>query len=118
MHEVGIMESALAAVRDEAAKHGATRVSRIVLRIGMLTGVDHEALRFAYEALTPATLADGAVLEIESVPARAHCAACAREFSVTQGFILQCPQCGEFCGDIRQGRELAIARLEFPESTS
>ena len=108
------MESALDAVRHEAAKHGATRVSRIVLRIGTLAGVDREALRFAYEALAPTSIANGALLEIESVPARARCNACAKEFGVTHGFIFQCPQCGEFCDDIRQGRELAIARLEFP----
>ena len=115
MHEVGIMESALDAIRHQAVKHGATRVSRIVLRIGTLAGVDHDALRFAYDALSPSSIAAGAVLEIESVPARAHCAACATEFGVERGFIFQCPQCGEYSGDIRAGRELGIARLEFPD---
>lgn len=114
MHEVGIMESTLDAIRHQAVKHGATRVSRIVLRIGTLAGVDQDALRFAYEALAPCTIAAGAVLEIETVPARAHCAACQTEFGVERGFIFQCPSCGEYSGDIRAGRELGIARLEFP----
>jgi hydrogenase nickel incorporation protein HypA/HybF len=114
MHEVGIMESALEAIRHQAVKHGATRVSRIVLRIGALAGVDPDALRFAYEALAPSSIAAGAELEIESVPARARCAACGTEFGVDRGFIFRCPQCGEYSGDIRAGRELGIARLEFP----
>jgi len=114
MHEVGIMQSALDAIRQQAVKHGATRVSRIVLRIGTLAGVDLDALRFAYEALAPGGPADGAVLEIESVPARAHCASCHTEFGAGRGFIFQCPQCGDYSGDIRAGRELGIARLEFP----
>jgi len=114
MHEVGIMESALDAIRHQAVKHGATRVSKIVLRIGTLAGVDQEALRFAYDALSPHSVAAGAVLEIETVPARAHCPNCGTEFGVERGFIFQCPQCGEYSGDIRAGKELGIARLEFP----
>jgi hydrogenase nickel incorporation protein HypA/HybF len=115
MHELGIMESALDAIRHQAVKHGASRVSRIVLRIGTLAGVDQDALRFAYEALAPTSIAAGAVLDIETVAARARCAACQTEFGVERGFIFQCPQCGEYSGDIRAGRELGIARLEFPD---
>ena len=114
MHELGIMESALAAVGQEAAKHGATRVSRIVLRIGALAGVDEDALRFAYEALAPTSIAVDAELEIERVPARAHCKACAKDFGAGQSYIFRCPFCGDYSGDIRAGRELGIARLEFP----
>lgn len=114
MHELGIMESALDSIRQEAAKHGATRVSRIVLRIGALAGVDHDALRFAYEALAPTSIAAGAELEIESVPTRAHCKACAKDFSAGKSYIFRCPLCGDYSGDIRAGRELGIARLEFP----
>jgi len=108
------MQSALDAIRHQAEKHSATRVSRIDLRIGTLAGVDHAALRFAYEALAPGSIAAGAELEIESVAARAHCAACGTEFGVERGFIFKCPHCGEYSGDIRAGRELGIARLEFP----
>ena len=108
------MESALDAIRHQAVKHGATHVSKIVLRVGALSGVDLEALRFAYEALAPHSVAAGAALEIESVPARAHCANCGMEFGVDRGFIFQCPKCGEYSGDIKAGKELGIARLEFP----
>ena len=108
------MESALDAIRHQAGKHGATRVSKIVLRVGALSGVDLDALRFAYEALAPHSIAADAVLEIESVSARAHCTNCRSEFGVERGFIFRCPGCGEYSGDIRAGKELGIARLEFP----
>lgn len=108
------MASTLDAIRQQAERHGAVRVSRIVLRIGTLSGVDHDALRFAYEALSSNTLAAGAVLDIETVAARAHCAQCATDFGAANNTLLQCPCCGAYSGDIRAGRELAIARLEFP----
>lgn len=107
------MESALDAIQHEAGKHGASGVTRIVLRIGTLAGVDCEALRFAYEALAPGSIAAGAELEIITVPARARCAPCGLEFDVEKGFIFQCPNCGEYSGNVLTGRELGIARLEF-----
>ncbi len=107
------MESALNAIRHQAIKHGATCVSRIVLRIGTLAGIDNDALRFAFEALAPNSIAAGASLEIETVQARACCGSCKTEFGVASGFIFQCPKCGEFSSDIRAGRELDIVRIDF-----
>lgn len=116
MHELGIMASALDAIQGQAARHGATRVTRIVLRVGALAGVDVDALRFAYEALAPGGPAAGATLEIEQVPARAWCRRCDAEFGADRGLVFQCPYCHEYSGEIRSGRELGIARLEFPSS--
>lgn len=89
------------------------------MRIGAISGVDAEALRFAFEACTAAadSIAAGAQLEIESVPARAHCRECAADFTIESGFIFQCPRCAAFSGDVRSGRELELARLEFSTST-
>ena len=113
MHEVGIMESALGAVLTEARSRAARRVHRIVLRIGTLSGVDGEALRFAFDAVAQGTMAADAALEIQDVPALAHCPACDVDFAVTAGFIFACPRCGNLSGDIRQGRELELSRIEM-----
>lgn len=113
MHEVGIIESALEVIRREARAHHATRVTRVVLRIGAISGVDVDALRFGFEACTPGSIAEGAALEIEGVPARAHCRHCAADFTIEGGFIFQCPRCAAFSGDVRSGRELELSRLEF-----
>lgn len=113
MHEVGIMTSALDAVLQQARTHGAHRVQRIVLRIGALSGVDAAALRFAFEAVVPGTPAAEAELEILDVPALAHCAACDTDFGVTSGFIFSCPRCGRLSGEVRQGRELELTRIEM-----
>lgn len=113
MHEVGIIESALEVIRREARAHHATRVTRVVMRIGAISGVDAEALRFGFEACTPGSIAEGAALEIETVAARAHCKHCATDFTIESGFIFQCPRCAAFSGDVRSGRELELARLEF-----
>ena len=117
LHELGIMESALATVQRYAADRSLRHVDRIVLRIGALSGVEPEALRFAFDIAARGTAAEGAVLDIESVPAAVYCPRCRREFEGAAGsFIFACPSCGEFCGEIRRGRELELSRLEFLQS--
>jgi hydrogenase nickel incorporation protein HypA/HybF len=113
MHELAVMESAMNAVLRQAQAHQASRVHRVVLRIGSLSGVEPESLRFAFDVVTRGTPADGATLEIDAVPARAVCRACAHEFGVESGFIFSCPQCGRLSGEIKQGRELELSRLEM-----
>lgn len=107
------MESALEVIRREADRHGARRVEHVTMRIGAISGVEPEALRFAFSAVTPGTVAEGAALSIDLVPARAHCAACAEDFTIDSGFIFACPRCSALSGDVRSGRELDLARLEF-----
>lgn len=114
MHELGIMESALTLAQRYAVEKNARRIERVVLRIGALAGVDPEALRFAFDVASRGTVAEGATLEIEPVAAAIFCLSCQKEFvGEDRSFIFTCPDCGDFCGDIRRGRELELSRLEF-----
>ena len=118
MHEVGIIESTLEVIRREAQRHGAAHVHRVVMRVGAISGAEPDALRFAFHAVTPGSIADGAELEIQVVPARVHCRDCQEDFVVEHGFIFQCPRCQAICGDIRSGRELELTQLEFSTPAS
>jgi hydrogenase nickel incorporation protein HypA/HybF len=111
MHELSIMQNALNQALREAGLAGATRVHEIRLRIGVLSGVVPDALRFAFEALVPGTAAHGAVLTIEEVPARFWCAVCHRDF-VSANFFAECPDCGATSGELRAGRELELSSME------
>jgi hydrogenase nickel incorporation protein HypA/HybF len=77
-----------------------------------LSGVVPEALEFAFEALAPGTVAEGARLAVENVPARFWCRRCAREFQADD-LLAVCPDCQEASGEIRAGRELELASLEI-----
>lgn len=114
MHELGIMESALSLVRQHATGNNARRVSRVVLRIGVLAGVEPDSLRFAFDVVSRGTVAEGAVFEIEPVSVVVYCPGCRQEFAgACDGFIFTCPTCGDLCGEIRRGRELELSRIEM-----
>jgi hydrogenase nickel incorporation protein HypA/HybF len=95
----------------EARQAGAVRVHEIRLRIGVLSGVVPDALRFAFEALTPGTSAEGALLTIDEIPARFWCVSCAREF-VSANLYSECPDCGAPSNELRAGRELELSAME------
>lgn len=113
MHELGIAESGLTAALQEMERHGASRILSLTLRIGDLAAVDPEAMRFAFESVILATPAAGASLTIEHVAAVAWCHHCSKAFTTNTGVFFECPDCGNYSGDLRNGREIELARLEL-----
>ena len=111
MHELSIMDSALRMAVQYAEEHQATRIHRITMRIGDVSGVAIEALTFAFEVLSPETQAEGVELIIERVPARCWCAQCGQEFEPTSP-IFECPRCGTLSRKLLQGREMELASME------
>ena len=112
MHELSIMESILDTAQTQAQANDARQIHRISLQIGDLSGIVPEALRFAFETCTANTIAAGATLEIEKMPAICHCQQCDRDFTPTD-WIYVCPECEQPSADIRQGRELKIIAIEI-----
>jgi hydrogenase nickel incorporation protein HypA/HybF len=112
MHEFSLMESALETAAQKTRAAGATQIHRLKLRVGKLSGVVPEALSSAFTALRPQTMAAGAELEIEEVPAVCWCADCAAEFEAAD-WKYECPRCHQPSGDLRRGKELELASLEI-----
>jgi hydrogenase nickel incorporation protein HypA/HybF len=111
VHEAGLAQTALEVAAEKARERGATRVHRLTLRVGDLSGVVPEALRFALEALSPGTPAEGAAFDIEVVPVECHCVMCDRPFCPAD-VVYACPACGGISPDVRQGHELELVSLE------
>lgn len=111
MHEVSIMTEALRMAEESARSAGARRIRKLRLRVGSLSGVVPDALRFAFDVVREKTLAAQAILEIETIAAICRCPACKNEFECAD-FISECPRCHNPGGDLRRGRELEIAAVD------
>jgi hydrogenase nickel incorporation protein HypA/HybF len=112
VHEVGIIQSALASAVQQAQSAGANRIHQLSMRVGAMTGVVPDALAFAFEVVRQGTLAAEAQLKIETVAATCWCAACEKEFA-SEDFLFQCPQCGLMSAELRHGRELELVSVEI-----
>jgi hydrogenase nickel incorporation protein HypA/HybF len=112
MHEVGIMQNVFEIAFAHLQKERATRIHRVRLRVGALSGVVPDALQFAFEALKENTPAAEASLEVDFLPVRLVCQSCGLEFGA-DAFAELCPTCGSPHSSVRQGRELDVVSLEI-----
>ncbi len=111
MHEMSLCESVLKILEDNAQSQGFKRVKTVWLEIGGLSGVELEAMRFSFDAVTRDTLADHARLEIIEVPGQAWCMQCSKSVVVKQRFDA-CPDCASYQLQVTGGDEMKIKELE------
>jgi hydrogenase nickel incorporation protein HypA/HybF len=107
MHELAITESILNQAIAEAGKQGATRIILIKVLIGEATSVVPDCLHFYFDDLRQGTPADGARLEIETVPVRLRCRQCHEDVAAFT------PACACAAGvEYVSGQELLIDCIE------
>ena len=111
MHEMSIAQSVLDIVLQESQNHKVNRVLSVTVKVGELSAVETESLRFCFDFLTKGTLAEGARLEIERVQVTCHCHKCGSNFTV-QELIFACPACKSSRVAMVSGRELSVESFE------
>lgn len=111
MHEMSLCESIVQILEENAQRQGFVRVKTVWLEIGNLSGVELEAMRFSFDAVTRGTLADRACLEIVEVAGKAWCLRCSKTVAVQQRFDA-CPDCGGYQLQVTAGEEMKIRELE------
>lgn len=111
MHELSLCRALLKLVEPIAQEHGAP-VSRVVLRIGPLSGAEPDLLRRAFPQAAAGTCAEGAVLELQSTPLRVRCLQCGAESAAAIN-CLACAACGATRTQLVGGDELDLLRVEL-----
>lgn len=111
MHEVTIAQGLIKMLEEETKKHGASRIKEVNVKVGELSNCVPDALLFAFETSTVGTVAEGAKLHIEHVPARGRCDNCDLEFEVESAIFL-CPRCNQITSEIVSGKELDLIDFE------
>jgi hydrogenase nickel incorporation protein HypA/HybF len=107
VHEMAITQSVVDAVCEHAAGR---RVHSVKLEVGALSAVVPDSMQFCFELATQGTVADGARLDVDLQPGRAHCRSCGDVFEL-RDLILLCP-CGSADVEVVAGRELRILSME------
>jgi hydrogenase nickel incorporation protein HypA/HybF len=111
MHEMSLAEGVLQLLEDAALKQEFSKVTAVWLEIGALSGVEVEAMKFCFDAVTRDSIADGARLEIVSLPGTGWCMECANTVPMTEVYG-ECPQCGSYQLQVTGGTEMRVKELE------
>jgi hydrogenase nickel incorporation protein HypA/HybF len=112
MHELSIAVSMIDQIIEESESRGGLDVEAVHMRLGVFSGVDKEALLFAYELACEGTPLHGSRLLIETVPLVIHCAVCQQNRTPPSVYQLSCPECQSPGQRILSGREIEVASLE------
>lgn len=107
MHELSIAQSVVDAVVERTRDR---QVTAVRLRVGRLSGVVPDALRFCFELATERTPLQGATLSIEEPAGLLHCRTCDSDAS-RDDLILLC-DCGSADVAVVAGRELDVVSVE------
>jgi hydrogenase nickel incorporation protein HypA/HybF len=112
MHELSIAGALVDQVREHAAKSGAARVTRISVRMGVLSGIA-KALHFCFPSAARGTLCEGATLHIEEVPLTVFCPCCHEVKTPAALYNFRCPDCGRPTPKVLTGREMQLVSIEL-----
>jgi hydrogenase nickel incorporation protein HypA/HybF len=104
MHEMGIVQSIMDIVEQQAKIHEAKKVVEIKLEFGALTGVMPASIDFAFEVLSKGGMAEGARLNIVIIPIKVFCFDCSKEI-VLEHYQPVCPVCKSATLKIIEGRD-------------
>ncbi|GAH63174.1 Hydrogenase maturation factor HybF [subsurface metagenome] len=111
MHELGITESIVNIAVDKAKEAQASKITKINLVVGELSGFVPDCIEFYFDFLSKDSIAEGATLHFELTPAQFRCRSCSTVFR-PQDTIWTCPKCQSQSVEITKGRELYIESIE------
>jgi hydrogenase nickel incorporation protein HypA/HybF len=112
MHELSIAVSMVERILEESENRGGLQVEAVHLKLGVLSGVDRNALAFSYEIACEGTPLAGSRLVIDTVPLVIYCDQCRSEIEPESIQQIYCPRCHAPSETILRGRELEVAALE------
>jgi hydrogenase nickel incorporation protein HypA/HybF len=107
MHEYGIVETLLATAERHARDRGASKITRLEVRIGGASGVDPTLVAKAYEVFRERTMCEGAPLSVTVVPPRWRCPSCERDVAG-----VRCDAC-RGPARLAEGEEILLDRIEM-----
>jgi len=113
MHEFSIVSSLMMIIEEEAAKHGATKVTKVVLGVGKLSGVEPDLLQIAFDTFKEKTICEDAELVIEIEDVKILCEECGAESTMGERLSRKCPACGSLKTRIVGGQDLYLKSLEM-----
>lgn len=111
MHELAITEGIIEAAIPAAKEAGAKRILEIRLKVGELSGVIPECVYEYFKMLSEGTIAEGARIITEKIPAGIKCDACGYEGGIDRK-RRKCPECGSLDFKITSGMEYYVDSLE------
>ncbi len=114
MHEYSIVQSLMEIIEDNAKRHGASKVEKVVVKIGILSGVEPHLLKIAFDTFKERSICEDAELELVIQPIVALCKKCGhKNLFEKNSLFFECQMCKEGELEIVEGEDMYLLSLQM-----
>ncbi len=114
MHEMSLVMSMMNSLDQIAERENASRITKVRVKIGKMSGVVIDSFKLAFEALKMENpMTKNAELIVEEVPLIYECIDCGERFKTDEIYFPECPKCGSLNLKTISGEELEITNVEL-----
>ena len=112
MHEYSIVQSLLESCEEHAKSNDEKKVTKVVVKIGVLSGVEPELLQTAFDTFQEQTVCNDAQFIINVQQIEIFCNKC-NTSSTLQKNEFACPKCESVDLKVTDGEDMYLMSLEF-----
>ena len=112
MHEYSIVQSLINSCEENAKANDADKVTKVVVKIGVMSGVEPDLLQTAFDTFKEETICSEAEFIINLQPILIKCHKC-KEESTLEKNEYNCPKCQSVELDVIDGEDMYLMQLEL-----
>lgn len=112
MHEYSIVQSLIGLCEENAQKHNATKINKVTVKIGKLSGVEPDLLQTAFDTFKCEGICQDAELEMILQDLTLVCHECGKESVITDNNV-RCLHCESLSTKIIDGKEMYLMSLDM-----
>lgn len=112
MHEYSVVQALLEQIENIAEENEATKVSKIIVKIGAMSGIEAHLLEVAFNTFKEKTVCDGADFVMNIQPLTIKCKAC-NEVSELEKAHYCCHGCESTDVEVIDGEDMFLMSLEM-----
>lgn len=112
MHEYSIVQALLNQCEDIARENDAEKVTKIVVKIGKMSGVEPHLLEIAFNTFKEKTVCDGGEFVMNIQPLVIECKGCGVQTTLEEIYY-KCPACESLDVKVIDGEEMYLMTLEM-----
>jgi hydrogenase nickel insertion protein HypA len=112
MHEYSVVQALLNQCEEVATQNSATKITKVVTKIGVMSGIETHLLQTAFDTFKEGTMCDGAEFVINIQKLKLECKECGNVFEVDE-VRYYCVKCESLKVKVLDGEDMYLMSLEM-----
>ena len=112
MHEYSVVQSLITSCEENARTHSSNKVTKVIVKVGVMSGVEPDLLQTAFDTFKEKTICDGCELFINIQQVVIKCLDC-EEQSILLDNAYHCHHCKSTNVNVTDGEEMYLMQLEL-----